>query len=115
MNVQDRYAVLAVRQIDGDMAVKAAGSEQGGIQHIRPVGRRQYNDSFMAGKAIHFGKDLVEGLLALIVAATKAGAARATHAVQFVDKDNARRVLFGFFEKVSDARSTHPHKHLDKL
>ena len=50
------------------MTIKTTGSEQCRVQHVGPIGRRQYNDGFMARKAVHFGEDLVEGLFAFVMA-----------------------------------------------
>lgn len=55
------------------------------VQHIRPVGTRQHNHVCSGGEAVHLHQQLVEGVLSLIVAARKAGAAAgATNGVDFV-------------------------------
>ena len=48
--------------------VEAARAQQRRVEDLGPVGRRQDDDAFIAGEAVHLGEDLVEGLLALVVA-----------------------------------------------
>jgi energy-converting hydrogenase Eha subunit H len=52
-------------------------------------------------KAIHFHQQLVQRLLALVVAAAHAGAALTTDSVDFVDEDDAGRLLLGLLEHVA--------------
>jgi hypothetical protein len=44
-------------------------------------------------KAVHFHQQLVEGLLALVMAAAQAGAAVAAHGIDFIDENDAGRVF----------------------
>jgi hypothetical protein len=58
---------------------------------------------------------LVQGLLALVMAATHTAPASAANRVDFVDKDNAWSILFGFGKEIAYARSTDTDKHFDKF
>src|SRR5690606_40660106 len=66
--------------------------------------------------AVHLREDLVEGLLALVVAADR-GRPRpgAADGVQLVDEDDRRSDLLGLVEQVPHPGSTHAHDHLDEL
>src|SRR6185369_16933280 len=64
---------------------------------------------------VHFDEQLVERLLALVVAAAETRAAVAPDGVYLVDEDDAGRVLFSLNEQVADARSAHADKHLDEV
>ncbi len=66
-------------------------------------------------EAVHLDEDLVEGLLALVVATAEAGAALAADRVDLVDEDDARRVALGLVEQVADAAGADAHEHLDEL
>ena len=50
-----------------------------------------------------------------MTAAPGIGTAGATQRIEFVDKDNAGRLLPRLFEEIADARGTDADKHLDKL
>ena len=66
-------------------------------------------------EAVHLHEDLVEGLLALVVAATEAGAALAADGVDFVDEDDAGSILLRLVEEVADAARADADEHLDEL
>ena len=59
-------------------------------------------------EAVHLDEELVERLLALVVAAAHAGAAVATDGVDLVDEDDRRRVVLGLLEQVADAAHRRP-------
>jgi hypothetical protein len=69
----------------------------------------------VALEAVHLDQQLVERLLALVVAAAEAGAALAADRVDLVDEDDARRVLLGLLEHVAHARRAHADEHLDEV
>src|SRR3546814_53053 len=66
-------------------------------------------------EAVHLDEQLVQRLLALVVAVAEAGAAMAADRVDFVDEDDARRVALRLFEHVADARRTHTDEHFDEV
>ena len=47
--------------------------------------------------------------------AAETGATMAAHGVDFVNKDDAGRVLFALLEKVADPARANAHEHLDKI
>ena len=71
----------------------------------------------VALEPIHFDQHLVEGLLALVVRATTpaTGATLAPDSVDFIDEDDARRMLFGLLEKVADAAGADADEHFDEF
>ena len=115
VHVQNLLTATDVWQGHVDLAVKTAWTQQSRIQNVRTVGRSNHDHTQVGFKTIHLDQHLVEGLFALVVAATQACATLATHRVNFVNKNDARRVLFGVLEHVANAGSTHTHKHLDKV
>ena len=69
-----------------------------------------------AGEPVHLGQDLVQGLLALVVAAEgRAPAARAADRVQLVDEDDRRSRRLGLDEQVAHAARADAHDRLDEL
>src|SRR6202012_206935 len=57
----------------------------------------------------------VERLLALVIAAAEAGAAMTTDRIDFVDEDDAGRVLLRLLEHVAHAARADADEHLDKV
>eukprot|EP00964_Phaeocystis_antarctica_P121144 scaffold84837_cov55-Phaeocystis_antarctica.AAC.2 len=120
VHVQDLTAALDVGKIDRHAAIEAAGADEGGVEHVGAVGRGEHDDARVAVEAVHLGQDLVERLLALVVAAAAHATALAARAgtadgVDLVDEDNARRVLLGLLEEVAHARGADADEHLDEL
>src|SRR5690606_2054961 len=63
----------------------------------------------------HLDQQLVERLLALIVAAAQAGATLATDRVDFIDENDARGLLLGVLEHIANTRRTHTDEHLNEI
>ena len=66
-------------------------------------------------EAVHLHEHLVQGLLALIIAAAEPRAAMATDGVDLVDEDDARRVLLGLLEHVTDAAGADANEHFHEI
>ena len=49
-----------------------ARPKQGGVQDVGPVGACQHDDALRRGKAVHLHQQLVQRVLALVVASCKA-------------------------------------------
>ena len=71
---------------------KRPGPQQRGVEDLRPVRGAEDDHRDVGLEAVHLGEDLVERLLALVVAAAeaRAGAARAPDRVELVDEDDRR-------------------------
>src|SRR3546814_4394820 len=63
---------------------RSARTEEGGVEHVGAVGRRDDDDAFVGFEAVHLDEQLVERLLALVVAVAEPGAAMAADRVDFV-------------------------------
>src|SRR5204863_3300920 len=91
---------LAVRPVDDDLAIEAARAQERRIEDVRTVRRRDEDDVVLHLEAVHLDEQLVERLLALVVAAPEAGAAVAADRVDLVHEDDAGRVLLRLLEQV---------------
>jgi hypothetical protein len=98
-----------------DLAVEAAGTQQRRIEHVGTVGGGDQDDAFVGFEAVHLDQQLVQRLLALVIAAAEAGAAMAADRVDFVDEDDAGRVLLGLLEHVAHAAGADADEHLDEV
>ena len=115
VDFENLLATLDIGTRYDDLTVETTRTEQRGIEHIGAVGRSNNDDAFVRFEPVHFDKKLVKRLLALVIAIAKARATMATDRVDFVDKDNARRVLLGFGEHVTDAARADTDEHFDKV
>ena len=66
-------------------------------------------------EAVHLDQQLVQRLLALVVAAAEAGAALAADRVDLVDEDDAGAVLLGLLEQVAHPGGADADEHLDEV
>jgi hypothetical protein len=98
-----------------DLAVEAARAQQRRVEHVGAVGGRDDDDARVALEAVHLHQQLVQGLLALVVAAAEARAALAADRVDLVDEHDAGRVLLRLLEHVAHARGAHADEHLDEV
>ena len=110
-----RLRPVQVGRVDADLAVEAAGAQQRGVEDVGTVRRRDQDDVGLDVEAVHLDEQLVEGLLALVVAAAHAGAAVAADGVDLVDEDDGRGVLLGLLEQVAHAAGADADEHLDEV
>ena len=115
MHAQDLFAARQIGIGHHDMAVETAGTQQRRVQHVGTVGGGDQDHAFIGFEAVHLDQQLVEGLFALVIAAAQAGAAMAADRVDFVDEDDAGRILLGLFEHVAHAAGADADEHFDKV
>ena len=112
---QDIGAALAVWRVDHDGPIETPGPQQRRIEDVRTVRGGEDDHAFCAGEPVHLRQDLVQGLLALIVAAERVRAARAPDGVDLVDEDDRRGDLSCFREQFADPTGADADDHLDEL
>ena len=103
VHVQNLLTATNIGQRDIHLPVKTAGAQQRLIKNVGAVGGSHHDHAQIGLEAVHFHQHLIQGLLALIIAAAQTGATLATYGVNLVDKDDARGVLFGVFKHVAHA------------
>ena len=54
MDAQDLLAPLHIGPVDGDLAVEATGAQQGRVEDVGPVGRRDQDDGGVVLEAVYF-------------------------------------------------------------
>ena len=115
VNLEDLVATIQRRFAHRDVPVKASGSQQRRIQHVRSIRRGDNNRRFAGIEPIHLTENLIQRLLAFVVPATKPRSTLAPNGINFVNENDGRRVLAGRLEQIANPTSPHTHKHLDKL
>ena len=101
---EDRLARRQLGAVDEHAPIEATGPEQRRVEHVRTVGRGDDDDQIGPVESVHLREQLVQRLLALVVAAPEAGAARAADGVDLVDEHDGRRALLGLLEEIAHAR-----------
>ena len=115
VDLEDGDAALEIGAVDDDAAVKAAGAQQGLVQDLGAVGRADDQDTLGGLETVHLGEQLIEGLLALLVASAVAGIAAAADGVDLIDENNAGRIFIGFLEQVADTGCAYAYVQLNKV
>ena len=116
MNAQDLGTPFLVRAVDEDLAIETPSAEQRRIEDFGAVGSGKDHDSRARIEAIHFGEQLIEGLLLLVVPpGMRSHTARPAKGVEFIDENNSRRSAARLCEQIAHARRAHTHKHLHEL
>ena len=98
MDLQDSLAPAPVGGSHINLPVKAAGTQERRVEDVLAVRRRDDDDARVAAEAVHFDEQLIERLLALIVASAETCAASAADCVNFIDEDDRGGNLFRLLE-----------------
>ena len=115
-HLEDGAALGEIGALDVDAAVEAAGAEQGRVEDLRAVRGADDDEARGGVEAVELREELVQGLLALVVAADgSADPARLAHRVELVDEEDAGGLLPRLGEQIADARGAHADEHLDEL
>ena len=113
--LQNGLAPQQVGQLHGYTAVETTGSGQGRIKGFGTVGGGQNDDAGVALEAVHLGEQLVQRLLALVVAAVLAAAALLADGVDLINEHDAGGFLLGLLEQVAHLGRAHAHEHLHEF
>src|SRR4029079_9885027 len=92
-----------------------SGRYVAGSEHVGTIGGGDENDAFVRLEAVHLDEQLVQRLLALVVAAAETRAAMAADRVDLVDAHDAGRTLLRLLEHVAHARRADADEHLDAV
>ena len=71
VDLEDLLAAADIRQRYDDLPVEPAGPKQCRVEHVGPVGCRDYDHALVALEAVHLDQELVQRLLALVVTAPR--------------------------------------------
>src|SRR4029077_15455096 len=100
---------------DHNPPVEAARPQQCRIKHIRTVCSRHENDALVGFEAVHLNQQLVQSLLAFVMAAAETCAAMTSDGVNFVDEDDAGGILLALLKEVTNAAGADADKHFHEI
>ena len=112
---EDGLATDPIREADRHLAVEAARPQEGRIEDVGAVRGGEHDDVRRLVEAVHLDEQLVERLLALVVAAAEPGAPLPADGVDLVDEHDRRRGRLGLREQVADAARPDADEQLDEL
>ena len=115
VNAQNLLAALHIRQTNINLTVKTAGTQQRLIQNIGAVGGSHHDNAVVGVKAVHLNQQLVQGLLALVMPAAKAGTTLTAHGIDLINKDDGGHCLFGFFKQIAHTGCADTDIHFHKV
>src|ERR1700730_12120830 len=115
MHAENFFATLDIGARHNDAAVETPRPQQRWIEYIGAVGRRDEDHALIRFEAVHFSQQRIESLLTLFMSAAQARSAMASDSVNFVDEDNARRILLALLKQVADAACANAHKHFHEV
>ena len=115
VHLENLLAAFLCRTVDSDVAIETTRSHERRVEHVRPVCCGNDNHRRRLLKAVHLTENLVERLLALIVSAAKSRTAVTPDGVDFIDEDDAGRVVLRVLKQVSDTTRPDTHKHLNEF
>ena len=115
VHLEDGDAAALVGTVHQHLPVEPPCPQQRRIEDFGPVGGGQQDDADRGIEAVEFGKQLVQGLLLLVVAAEGAGRSAASERVELVDEDDAGRGLARLLEQIADPGGADADEHLHEL
>ena len=115
VDFKDFFTSLHVWKRNGDLAIKAAWTQEGRVEDIRAVCGCDDDDAFLSVEAVHLDEELVEGLLPFVVSAAHAVSAVATHGVNFINEHEAGSRFFPLFKHITNAGSSHADEHFHEV
>mmetsp|Transcript_7073 Transcript_7073/g.10614 ORF Transcript_7073/g.10614 Transcript_7073/m.10614 type:complete len:239 (+) Transcript_7073:829-1545(+) len=115
VDAKNASSALEVGKVDSDLTIESAWTEEGLIQNIHPIGSGDGDDTRVAIETIHLHKNLVNGLLTLIISSSHSGATLTGDGINLINEDDAGGVLLRLSENVTDTGSSHTHEHLNEF
>ena len=113
--LQDFFSCAYIRAIHGNPAVETTGTQNRRIQDIHTVRGRHHDNADIRREAVHLHQELIQRLLALIVAAAHAAASLSCHSVDLINKYNTGRMVLRIRKEVAHTGSTDADIHLNKV
>ena len=99
----------------GNLTVKPARTEQGRVEDIRTVRRRNGDNPFIGAEPIHFDQQLVQCLFPFIMSPAKTGATLAAYGIDFINEHDAGSIFFSLGKQITHTGRTDTDEHFDKV
>src|SRR4029453_2908720 len=114
VHLENLLAPVRVGAIDDDLPVETAWAEKRRVQDVGPVRGRDQDDVVLQLEPVHLDEELVQGLLALVMAAAEAGASVPADGVDLVHEDDERGGVLCLLKGGADTPAADTDKLLDE-
>ncbi len=111
MYLKNLFTAADIGQRNNNLTVKTAGTQQCRVKNVRTVSRSNNDNAGISIETVHLHEHLIQGLLALVVATAETRAALATHCINFINEDNAGRILLRVLEHVANTSRANTDEH----
>jgi hypothetical protein len=98
VHFQNLNASFDIRYIDSDLAIKPTRAEKSGIQNVSAIRCRDNDNTSVTFETVHFSEQLIEGLLALVIAPANTSSTGSTNGIDLIDENYARSIFFCLLE-----------------
>ena len=115
MDFKDLFTTGNIRVRHHNLTVETTGAEQRRVEYVWTVGSGNQDHALIGLETIHLDQQLVQGLLAFVIAAAETGTAMTTDRIDLVNEDDTGRVLLALLEHIADATGTDTDEHLDEV
>src|SRR5438309_1431403 len=99
---QDALAAFEVGTVHDDLPVEAARTQQRRVEDVGTVGRGDEDDATLDVETVHLDEQLVQRLLALVVATTQTSTSVPADGVDLVDEDDGRRIGLRLLKEITN-------------
>ena len=113
--LQNRLAAFQIRCFDGHLTVETTRAQQCRIEHIRTVGRSDDDEVRIVVEAVHLDEQLVQRLLALVVAASILTVTALTDGIDLINENNTWCHLLCLLKQITHSRCTYTDEHLYEI
>ena len=115
VNFQNLFTAANIGQRNHDLTVKAARTQQCGVKNVRAVRGSDHDDAAVGVETVHLDEHLVQSLFAFVIASAETGAALTADRINFVDEDDAGRILLSVLEHVANTSGTDTDEHFNEV
>ena len=115
MYFQDCLPALNIRHANDNPAIKSARTQKCRIKYIGAVCCCHNNDPCIFLEAVHLYEKGIEGLFPFVVPTSDPGSPVSSNRIDLIDENNAGRLGFSLYKKVSDPAGAYSYKHFYKI
>ena len=115
MNFQNLLTAADIGQRNHDLTVKAARTQQCGVENVGAIRGSDHDDAAVGVETVHLDEHLVQSLFAFVIASAETGAALTADRINFVDEDDAGRILLSVLEHVANTSGTDTDEHFNEV